>query len=354
MTTYLNHYWFVSLFGIVLLAVPASVRWSLDARRRGPRSIPVGALWLVRGAGRGGLRVRGAGEAQRRLARARPTAPHVAAPAVRPGDRRPLARRTVGRAGSELDGRGVRPAGRPRVVLATDPAVRVGRDRRVPRRHVAALPHRRVPVADDRGVDGVLRARLAQSPPRARAAGVNRSVPRFRRRARVRATDGYDRATTAAARRRARGRVGRAPGARPAPALGRSGRLPLDERGLPLRVGRAPHREGRRRELPGHGTRDRSSLDRDRAGPLHAEPVAGDDHRARTDPAGRPRRRRAARRPRRAGSRCGPMRSWRSTAGRRLASSTPGSTWRASRGASTNVGYSPHRPDRAGAGRCHA
>ena len=47
-TTYLNHYWFVSLFGIVLLAVPASARWSLDARRRGPRPVPVGALWLVR------------------------------------------------------------------------------------------------------------------------------------------------------------------------------------------------------------------------------------------------------------------------------------------------------------------
>ena len=36
--------------------------------------------------------------------------------------------------------------------------------------------------------------------------------------------------------------------------------------------------------------RDRPPLDRDRAGPLHAEPVAGDDDRTRVDPSGRARR----------------------------------------------------------------
>jgi hypothetical protein len=49
-TTYLNHYWFVTLFAIVLLAVPAAACWSLDARRgRGARAaVPLGALVLVR------------------------------------------------------------------------------------------------------------------------------------------------------------------------------------------------------------------------------------------------------------------------------------------------------------------
>jgi len=48
-TTYLNHYWFVTLFGILLLALPAASCWSLDARGRGgPTTVPIGALWLVR------------------------------------------------------------------------------------------------------------------------------------------------------------------------------------------------------------------------------------------------------------------------------------------------------------------
>jgi hypothetical protein len=45
----LNHYWFVTLFGVVLFALPATSCWSLDARRRGaPTTVPIGALWLVR------------------------------------------------------------------------------------------------------------------------------------------------------------------------------------------------------------------------------------------------------------------------------------------------------------------
>jgi vitamin K-dependent gamma-carboxylase len=48
-TTYLNHYWFVTLFGVLLLALPAARTWSLDARRRpGPSTVPLGAIWLVR------------------------------------------------------------------------------------------------------------------------------------------------------------------------------------------------------------------------------------------------------------------------------------------------------------------
>ncbi len=48
-TTYLNHYWFVTLFGVLLLALPAASTWSLDARRRPVApTVPLGAIWLVR------------------------------------------------------------------------------------------------------------------------------------------------------------------------------------------------------------------------------------------------------------------------------------------------------------------
>jgi vitamin K-dependent gamma-carboxylase len=49
-TTYLNHYWFVTLFAIVLLAVPAHACWSLDARSGRVRhaTVPLGAIVLAR------------------------------------------------------------------------------------------------------------------------------------------------------------------------------------------------------------------------------------------------------------------------------------------------------------------
>src|SRR4051812_4165599 len=48
-TTYLNHYWFVTLFAVGLLAVPAHACWSLDARRTRARhaTVPFGAVVLV-------------------------------------------------------------------------------------------------------------------------------------------------------------------------------------------------------------------------------------------------------------------------------------------------------------------
>jgi hypothetical protein len=54
-TTYLNHYWFVTLLALLALVVPFGARWSLDARRRarsgsGPHdgSVAVGWVWLLR------------------------------------------------------------------------------------------------------------------------------------------------------------------------------------------------------------------------------------------------------------------------------------------------------------------
>ena len=48
-TTYLNHYYFVSLAGLLLFLLPAHRVWSLDARRGGsPATVPRGAVWALR------------------------------------------------------------------------------------------------------------------------------------------------------------------------------------------------------------------------------------------------------------------------------------------------------------------
>ena len=50
-TTYLNHYYWLSLAGFLLAALPVHRAWTLDARRDprpGDAQIPVGAIWLLR------------------------------------------------------------------------------------------------------------------------------------------------------------------------------------------------------------------------------------------------------------------------------------------------------------------
>lgn len=48
-TTYLNHYYFVSLAGLLLFLLPTHRVWSLDARRGGaPATVPRGAVWALR------------------------------------------------------------------------------------------------------------------------------------------------------------------------------------------------------------------------------------------------------------------------------------------------------------------
>ncbi|MCB0972443.1 MAG: HTTM domain-containing protein, partial [Acidimicrobiales bacterium] len=53
-TTYLNHYWFVTLLAALAVVVPFGTTWSLDARRRARRGddrgdvLAVGWVWLVR------------------------------------------------------------------------------------------------------------------------------------------------------------------------------------------------------------------------------------------------------------------------------------------------------------------
>ena len=48
---YLNHYWLVTLIGLLLVVLPIGRRWSLDARHRPDRratTVPAAALWAVR------------------------------------------------------------------------------------------------------------------------------------------------------------------------------------------------------------------------------------------------------------------------------------------------------------------
>jgi len=50
-TLYLNHYWFVTLAGLLLVLLPVHHRWSLDARQRrvqAARSVPAGVVWALR------------------------------------------------------------------------------------------------------------------------------------------------------------------------------------------------------------------------------------------------------------------------------------------------------------------
>lgn len=48
-TTYLNHYWFVTLLAVLGVAVPFGAAWSLDARRAGgPATVARGWIWLLR------------------------------------------------------------------------------------------------------------------------------------------------------------------------------------------------------------------------------------------------------------------------------------------------------------------
>lgn len=47
-TTYLNHYWFVTLLAALLVVAPVGRALSLDAARHGPRPVARGWVWLVR------------------------------------------------------------------------------------------------------------------------------------------------------------------------------------------------------------------------------------------------------------------------------------------------------------------
>ena len=151
-------------------------RWAgrcrLDARRpAGPRTGGARLGVAAPVPGRRRLRLRRAGQAPARLAGARPAARAVAA---RPA---PTCRCSGALVGVEATPHAVRDRRRRRSTASIVPLLLwrrtrlagVARAGGVPRVHVGAVPDRRVPVADDRRVDGVLRARLAPPPARPRS-----------------------------------------------------------------------------------------------------------------------------------------------------------------------------------------
>ena len=254
-TTYLNHYWFVTPLGLVMPVAPMDARFA--ARRRTSAVVPsrLGVAGAHPDRGRR-LRVRRARQAHTPTGsctrsrcgsgcRRGRTCRSSARCSSSPGPRYALSW-----AGAAFDCSVVA-----LLLLAPHPSRGVGGRGRVPRRDVAPVPDRRVPVADDRRHDGLLRARLAASPRDVCAAGRGRSAP---------VGDGaltHRRSTRPW--RRGRRAVGAGDRRDPAPASCDPGRRPVDERGLPVLVGRAAHREGRRRQLPGHRAAT-GTMDRDR------------------------------------------------------------------------------------------
>ena len=158
-----------------------------------------------------------------------------------------LAYALAGRAPLRLQRRGA-------AALAAHPAACVGGRRGVPRGDVAAVPDRRVPVADDRGHDDLLRARLARAA-RDEGASVATSIgSRDDRCARPCAAEsGRD---LAPAGRRVLGAGDRGD---TAPRSGDPGRRPLDQ---PQRL---PQRDDQRDEQPRPVPRSSTAADPTRA-----------------------------------------------------------------------------------------
>lgn len=47
-TLYVNHYYWIALTAGLLIVIPASATWSVDARSRGSRRVPLAVVWLLR------------------------------------------------------------------------------------------------------------------------------------------------------------------------------------------------------------------------------------------------------------------------------------------------------------------
>ena len=259
-TTYLNHYWFMTTLGLIMIVAPMDARF---AARRPTDAVGPSRLGVV-GAGPRGrrVRVRRARQAPQRLAAARDAAAALAPRPVGPAVRRSGSRTAVDRLRAQLGGRRVRLQHRGVAAVATHPGVGVGGRRGVPRRDVGAVPDRCVPVVDDRRHDDLLRTRLAGSRSRRRCArGDVDRIPSATgalapvRPARIRS----ERGSLLVA-----GVVGAGDRRDPAPAPCDPGRRPMDQRGISVLVERVAHREGRRRPVPGHRAGDRRRLGRDR------------------------------------------------------------------------------------------
>ena len=165
---YLNHYWYVTLALALVVVLPLSRTWSLDARAGRVRSspwVPAAVVWMLRAQLAVVYLMAGLGKLNPDwLGRGEPLGTWLAArtdlPVVGPWLDDPW----VGHR-HELGRRRVRPDDRRLAAVAAQPAVRLRRGGRVPRRHVEAVRDRGVPVGDDRRDPRVLPARLAARAP---------------------------------------------------------------------------------------------------------------------------------------------------------------------------------------------
>ncbi len=157
-TTYLNHYWFMTTLGLVMIVAPMDARFALGATTR---SIRRGWVWLVRIHVAVVYVFAGLAKLNRDwLLHAMPLRLWLPG-AVGSAARRSGPRTALDGLRAQLGGRRVRLQRRGAAAVATHPSGGLGGRRGVPRRDVVAVPDRCVPVVDDRGHDDLLRARLA-------------------------------------------------------------------------------------------------------------------------------------------------------------------------------------------------
>ena len=300
-TTYLNHYWFMTTLGLIMTVAPMDARFAV--RGRPTRMIRRGWVWLVRVHVAVVYVFAGLAKLHGDWLAARDAAAALAPRPVGPPTRRSGARTAVDRLRAQLGGCGVRLQHRGVAAVATHSCVGVGGRRGVPRGDVGAVPDRCVPVVDDRRDHDLLRARLAGTDRRRRCAPgdvgriTSRSVRLFLRRpvASARGT-GWPPSLWVMAIVAIPLRHHLIPGDARWTNEGYrfSWNVLLTEKGADVRFRLTEPATGRR-------------LGRDGRGSVHARAVAGDGERSRVDPPGRPRHRRCLPRPgphRRGARRC--------------------------------------------------
>ena len=266
-TTYLNHYYLISLASLLMIFLPLDRVWSVDAWRRArrgaarPAAIPVRVIWLLRAqlaaiylfAGSAKLNPDWLLEAQPLRIWLHNRADM---PLLGPLFAEPATAYLMSYAGALFDLTIVA-----WLLWGAFAPVRLSSRDRVPRGDLAAVRHRRLPLADDRRDADLLRAGLAATaagahPARAAcAAGGGRGPP-------------HRSGSAAAARRELAGATGRAgigglhPGAGgdPAAPLRLCRQRALERGGLPFFLARAADGEDGVRAIPCPRSRQRAPL----------------------------------------------------------------------------------------------
>ena len=165
--TYLNHYYWLSLTGALMVFLPLNRKWSLDAWRAGhstTTTVPVSVVWLLRAQLVAVYVFGGDRQAEPRLALQRDATDDLAEPAWRLSGRRRVVATIMGGLRHELVRRGIRPDDNAVDVARQNPTIRISHLDRVPPHHMAAVPiPRHVSMADDCLHVDFLQTRLAST-----------------------------------------------------------------------------------------------------------------------------------------------------------------------------------------------